>query len=52
MQELTFEQVEVVSGGEGQSTSDAVRENAKTAGDTCGAGNVKSVTKDGFVCKD
>ncbi|QQQ66424.1 hypothetical protein JJQ94_19425 [Pseudoalteromonas sp. GCY] len=32
-------------------SSNQVRENAETAKDVCGKGNVKSVTKDGFECK-
>tara|TARA_B100000809_G_scaffold254392_1_gene291530 strand:+ start:319 stop:477 length:159 start_codon:yes stop_codon:yes gene_type:complete len=52
MKELATHEMEQVNGGnEGQSDTDKVRENARTAVDTCGAGNVKSVTTEGFECK-
>ena len=43
----------VVTGGAGSgpSTAELIRENATTAVDTCGPGNVKSVSTTGFSCK-
>ena len=51
MRELNVNEIEQVNGGEGETSSEAVKANAKVAVDTCGAGNVKSVSKDGFECK-
>jgi hypothetical protein len=51
MRELNVSEMKEVNGGEGETASEAVRKNAQTANDTCGKGNVKSVTKDGFECK-
>ncbi len=52
MRNLGVREIQEVNGGnEGAtSTTDDVRTNAQTAKETCGAGNVKSVTSTGFEC--
>ena len=45
MRELNVNEIEQVNGGS------ELSDNAKIALDTCGTGNVKSVSKDGFECK-
>ncbi|MBD3585476.1 hypothetical protein HHX48_07010 [Salinimonas sp. HHU 13199] len=45
METLKQEHLSKVTGG------NSVKENAKIAVDTCGAGNVKSVSTSGFECK-
>ncbi len=50
MRNLKLEEVLEVHGGE-ESASETVARNAETAEKICGAGNVKSVTTEGFECK-
>ncbi len=50
MRELNINELILVNGGT-ETASEAVRKNAKTANETCGVGNVKSVTTTGFECK-
>ncbi len=49
MRDLNINETMLVNGG--TETTDAVKENARTAVETCGAGNVKSVSDTGFECK-
>jgi hypothetical protein len=50
MRNLEIKEVQEVRGGNGKAT-ETIKTNAQTALDTCGVGNVDSVTTDGFKCK-
>ena len=51
MRLLETKEIEVVAGGTAADDAAAVRANAQTAENTCGKGNVASVSTTGFSCK-